>query len=187
MTKDRKTADGQSEPSNPKGNNQPQVLLTKGDLEEAKRFAELTSAGGHIGQFVRGHLIIERALTSALERAANNPDALKVDRIRFSDKARLATAFGLLRPAYLATILAINTVRNNLVHRLEADFVDDDFRRLLNSLPAEMQTKVREHWDRQGISHDQTAMHPLMAFVVGLLVENLRYRRPGPLNANPSE
>lgn len=122
--------------------------------------------------FIQAHLDIERKITSLIESNLAAPDLLKIDELRFAQKARLMAAMGLSERWILIPILAANGVRNRLVHRPNHDITIADELTILRSFPAAYRRKTDELrvYEKQLRSKEPTAapdIRYLMSWIAG--------------------
>lgn len=132
----------------------------------------LGDSKGSMETLLKGHLWIENVLNSFLETAANQPDALHLDRASFSHKVNLCEAFGLVPPPVAETLRVFNRHRNKLAHSVEATF--DDFS--LEALISETRDPIRSSFDRLMAKQDPATsassafrLHSWVMIVVNIL------------------
>lgn len=97
---------------------------------EIDLFLDHTRGRSVVEVLLRGHLWVEKHLISLLEADLEKPEALDLDRMTFSQKTKLADAFGLLHPDEVGTIRILNAMRNRLAHDLSGAPSDGDVARL---------------------------------------------------------
>ncbi|WP_438498479.1 hypothetical protein [Paenibacillus sp. IHBB 3054] len=69
--------------------------------------------------FIRGQIYIEALLSEILQRSFKNPDALKSITTGFNAKVKVVRAIDRISPDMEDLLLQMNTIRNNLAHKLE--------------------------------------------------------------------
>ena len=117
--------------------------------------------------FLRGHLLLEQALTRLIELNAVDAAALRLERQSFSSKLSICQALGFL-PAELASgVRAVNTERNRLAHRVEAKVDPASMEALLQRLPVNIRMSIEavkeaapqsDNYRRAAASEDLSAM-----------------------------
>ncbi|MCE4027118.1 hypothetical protein LXM50_14150 [Microbacterium sp. Au-Mic1] len=91
--------------------------------------------------FLRGHLVIEQAMTTIIELQGARTKVL-LERASFSTKLNLCDGFGLLDEHLVTAIRLVNRERNHLAHRLDAIVTDERLAVLLSKLPARIRKAV---------------------------------------------
>jgi hypothetical protein len=110
------------------------ATLSEDDVAFGAKFLEDIAGEDAVGVVVRAHLYVESTLTQLIEKSLARPQAIDAVRLPFALKVRLAIALGAVPEDFRAPLQELNTLRNKLVHRLDAkvDATDED--RLFNSL-----------------------------------------------------
>lgn len=135
--------------------------------------------------FLRGHLLLEQALTALIELHAERP-AVILDRASFASKLNLCDGLGLLDTDVATAIRAVNRERNHLAHRLDASLSLTRVQTLVEKLPDRVRRGVKDvvaASPHERIHHDDDALatETLMAiFLVlclrlGSLLQRGRY------------
>lgn len=73
-----------------------------------------------IEMFFRGHLWVERVLTSLLRDSLKRPDAINIDQLRFDSKLQLLVAIGAIDHPEAEVLKNINKIRNRLAHEFDS-------------------------------------------------------------------
>jgi hypothetical protein len=92
-------------------------------LASLDRFqAEMESVDEVAHVLLKGHLLIEEALSAVLEQYVFNREHLEEARLTFAQKTQLARALCLRKNKFLEwqLVLGINTLRNDLAHKLNS-------------------------------------------------------------------
>ena len=93
------------------------------DVEElaahVRRFHRKQVAVVPTAAFLQMHLLMERHLRELLLERAPNPEPLRDLRVKLEGRARVAFALGLIEPEIYESLLYLDEVRNQLVHRLD--------------------------------------------------------------------
>jgi hypothetical protein len=94
--------------------------------EPADRFARLMPSGDLTLIVLKGHLLIEELLFTLVERGMESPVNLRDARLRFPQLVHLARAMhgGEDLNKVSRVLLAVNSLRNDLAHRLESKDID---------------------------------------------------------------
>ncbi|WP_337007375.1 MULTISPECIES: hypothetical protein [unclassified Microbacterium] len=135
--------------------------------------------------FLRGHLLLEQALTALIELRADRP-AVILDRASFASKLNLCDGLGLVDTDVATAIRAVNRERNHLAHRLDASVSLTRVQALVEKLPDRVRQGVKDviaASPHERIHHDDDALatETLMAvFLVlctrlGSLLQQGRY------------
>lgn len=115
---------------------------------------------------VKAHLYIESALSKLIETYLENPKALDLGRMPFSQKVQLGISLGLIQGGERKALVDLNRIRNRFVHDLEAELDEDDASGLLAELSPNDQRRVKRFLATFGISQ-ATYMETLsMTFTV---------------------
>lgn len=101
---------------------------------DVSMYLKHTKGRGLVEVLLRGHLWIEKHLTSLLEADLKKPEVLRLDRMPFSQKAKLAEALGLLSPGEGGALQLLNTMRNRLAHNLSGHPSERDIANLESSM-----------------------------------------------------
>lgn len=96
-----------------------------------------------IVSFIRGHLLLEQALTTILE-LQNDRAKVIVERATFSSKLTMCDGLGLLDEDLVRAIRAVNRERNRIAHRLDASLKASDVEHLVKTFAPELQKAVFE-------------------------------------------
>ncbi|WP_127818243.1 hypothetical protein [Microbacterium sp. CPCC 204701] len=92
--------------------------------------------------FLRGHLLLEQALTRILELRAVDASALRLDRQTFASKLNICRALGFVPEDLAGAIGAVNRERNRLAHRLDAKVDRESLQALVNGLPRRIRVSI---------------------------------------------
>jgi hypothetical protein len=118
---------------------------------------------------LKGHLLIEEALTGILELHVFHPEHLEAARLSFHHKACIVRALGLRKDKFgeWDLLQAINTLRNDLAHQLHSDQREKKVQRL-------REVYLREAKGMEGIEElrdadEVTLLVNAMAHMVGFL------------------
>lgn len=83
---------------------------------------------------IRGHLYVEAALVQRIEAAITNTEGFDAARLSFPLKVKFAVALGMLDPADVGALTALNTLRVKFAHDLRTQLNDQDEADLHNAL-----------------------------------------------------
>jgi hypothetical protein len=98
---------------------------------------------------VHSHLYIETSLTYAIELTVPRPEHLSIESFTFSQKARIAAGIGVLRKELIGPVVALNKLRNHLVHKpmtaAPVDAIEEFIAALPKGLRDAMEGVARKH------------------------------------------
>jgi hypothetical protein len=84
---------------------------------------------------LRGHLYVEAEMVALLAHGVKKPDILRLDRMQFERKIKLAVALGLLDEYWMPALLQLNKERNKLAHHLDHHVTGETGRVILRAIP----------------------------------------------------
>ena len=124
--------------------------------ERDKRLAEILAAEDDLISLVlRGHLVMEELLFSAVAAHCQNAAHLKAANLRFPQVVALLRALEKLPaiPNWLWTALSeLNALRNSLAHRIESPNLTEKVANFLNTVPmGETYAKVPKPTDQKAL------------------------------------
>ena len=99
--------------------------------------------GGEWQNVLQAHLYLDHVLTLILRENVPNPNALKLDRIGFSQKVDLANALSLVPASHVALLRRVNTLRNKISHDVDYVLTDIDTRAVCNTVPTHLAQHIK--------------------------------------------
>ncbi|MFO6453462.1 MULTISPECIES: hypothetical protein [unclassified Aeromicrobium] len=124
-----------------------------------------------IEMFFRGHLWVERVLTSLLVESLTVPDAIRAERRSFSEKRNLAIATGVLDHSSAESLKKINDVRNRLAHEFNSAVTLGD----VSALEASLKGIPKTVFD-QNLPENKRPLERLQLFFQ-IVLGDLEFRR----------
>ena len=109
-------------------------LASDSDTEFGKFLARVIIQGDPSTITLKFHLTVEALLAEAIAACLPSPEKLEIDRLSYSQKAKLAAALGLLESYEEEIFMGLNGMRNAMVHDLEFVTFAKSFNRVLNSV-----------------------------------------------------
>ena len=124
-----------------------------------------------IEMFFRGHLWVERVLTSLLIESLTDPDAIRAERRSFSEKRNLSIATGVLDYPTAESLKRINDVRNRLAHEFNSTVTLRD----VSALEASLKGVPRTVYAQQSPSEAKPLQRLQLFFQI--VLGDLEFRR----------
>ena len=93
----------------------------------------LTAAHGT--NVVQAHLYCDHIITLAISENVDNPRALNLDRLSFSQKLNLISALALMDGDFVVFLKKLNQIRNKISHDLDFELTEQHVSSLLNAVP----------------------------------------------------
>jgi hypothetical protein len=109
---------------------------------EDKEIAAQIVAGDDLSAIVKSHLYLESFIAEAIEGYVSFPQYLRLERMTFIQKARLAASLGIIEPRFYDPIVKLNALRNRVVHDLHTTLEDAEIQALFDSLPPKTRERI---------------------------------------------
>lgn len=135
------------------------------------QFLEDTEGENILQVVLRGHLYIERELTSFLEIALKNPDALIKGRVFYGQKLNIAHAIGILSEDDKLSYEKIGEVRNSYAHKWGFDLEHSHVNTLIDSFKGGLKELYDEYKVVEPGSEDLVST---LRTAIGLMWTHLR-------------
>jgi hypothetical protein len=117
---------------------QDQAAVLSFDVNVMKsRLGAALKSGENWAIIIHTHLYLDHILTQTLVEALTKPKALQVDRLSFSQKVAFLDALGLLSDELKPMVLAINKMRNKIVHEIDFNISSENENKLFNTVSNE--------------------------------------------------
>lgn len=135
--------------------------------------------------FLRGHLLVEQALTTIIELRGERP-AVVLDRASFSSKLNICDGFGLIDTDLANAIRMVNRERNHLAHRLDATVTLLRVQALVERMPARVQKGIVDvvavsphpqiHQNEEAMAVETLmALFLVIVMRLGQIIQQMRY------------
>ena len=126
------------------------------DDEDVQDFRNLDNMASNdaLNFFISQHLQIEASITRLIESHMIRPDLLKIDRLSFVQKVRVAAALGLVPADFTKPILLLNSIRNRFVHQLTAELLPSDGKDFFASLSENLKYRMVELCKERKVKYD---------------------------------
>lgn len=106
--------------------------------KDLAQFLEDTAGENILQIILRGHLYIERQLTSFLELALKEPREVIKERTSYGNKLSLAYAIGILSKDDKDTCKKIGDIRNSYAHKWGFELTEDEFDKLISTFTGDL-------------------------------------------------
>jgi len=134
-------------------NEQTLINLSEQVQADTAAFIQKIFADDPLTMVVKAHLYIESVLSRLIATYLENPKALDLERMPFSQKVQLGISLGLIDRREKRALIGLNRIRNRFVHNLEAVLSKEDAADLLTDLSASDQRRVQRCLEMFGVTH----------------------------------